>query len=53
MIVTTAPVVEHLRHLVSTGLFGRTVEEAAERLLCERLVAMLPPPQLPPARSPK
>lgn len=38
MIIHVTPqVYEHLREMVETGLFGFTPEDAASRLLCERI----------------
>jgi hypothetical protein len=39
-IETTKAVEYHLQSLVSTGLYGKTASEAAERLLCEALRVM-------------
>lgn len=32
---------DYLRALVATGLYGNSVEEAAERLVCERLERLI------------
>jgi hypothetical protein len=36
-IVVTSPVEEHLKTLQSTGLYGHTLEDVAERLICRAL----------------
>lgn len=48
LIVTTWKVYQLLESLVVTGMYGTSVEAAAEELLREKLREMLPPP-LPPA----
>jgi len=35
-------IIEHLMTLKATGLWGATIEEVAERALCQRLWDMLP-----------
>lgn len=46
-ISTTEPVVEHLKALVSTGLYGKNHAEAAERLISQALAQMAHSNQLP------
>lgn len=36
-VTTTPPVIALLMTLGETGLYGRTIEETAERLICEAL----------------
>ena len=36
-VVLTEPAMKALKGLVQTGLFGFSVQEAAERMICERL----------------
>jgi hypothetical protein len=40
-ISTTPPVVLHLRRLVETGLYGKTVPEAAERLIAQGIERLM------------
>lgn len=42
-ISTSDAVIDELEVLVSTGLYGRSIEEAAERLLCVKLAEIFPP----------
>lgn len=50
-ITTTQAVHDHLAALIPLGLHGRTVSEAAERVLCEGLIALLPKPISVPASN--
>jgi hypothetical protein len=40
-ISTTPPVVEHLRRLVKTGLYGKNSSEAAERLIAQGIERLI------------
>jgi hypothetical protein len=40
-ISTTPPIVQYLEALVTTGLYGKTTPEAAERLIAQRIEQLI------------
>jgi hypothetical protein len=49
-ISTTPPVVQYLEALVTTGLYGKTTPEAAERLISQRIEQLIREGTLKPQR---